>query len=163
ELQEAERLKIEVPKAEVDGGFNELEHQNHMPKGALIGFLESKGVDPQSLRDQVEAQLAWSRVVRQQLLPTVRIGEGEVDARLQQMKEGINKPSYLAADIYLAVEDPQRDHDVRDLATKLVEQLRAGAPFQSLARQFSQSGAATGGDLGWVSQGMLDDTLLVEL
>lgn len=159
EVQEAARDKITITDGEVSSGVTDLEKQNHMEKGQLIALLESHGIDPQTLRDQVRAQQLWIRVVRAVLLPTVRIGEEEIDARLAQMREGLSKPAYLAADIYLAVEDPRREAAVRQLADSLVQQLHNGAPFAALARQFSQSGAAAGGDLGWVTPGMIDNQL----
>jgi peptidyl-prolyl cis-trans isomerase SurA len=151
EVQEAARNKITITDGEVASSVGDLEKQNHMEKGQLIELLQSHDIDPQTLRDQVRAQQLWVRVVRQVLLPTVRVGEEEIDARLAQMRDGLNKPAYLAADIYLAVEDPRREPAVRQLADSLVQQVRAGAPFSALARQFSQAGAAAGGDLGWVS------------
>lgn len=160
EIQEATRLKVGLSEAEVNAGMSDLETQNHMEKGQLATFLEARGIDPQTLRDQLRAQLIWLRVVRQQLLPEVRIGEEEIDARLGEMRQGLNKPAYLLADIYLAVDDPTRDTEVHQLADRLEEQLKAGAPFAALARQFSQSGGSAGGDLGWVSPGMIDDALL---
>ncbi len=160
EGQEAARLKITLSESEINAGMADLEKQNHMDKGQLEALLESHGIDPQTLRDQLRAQLLWVRVVRETLRPNIRIGEEEIDNRLAEMRQGLNKPAYLLADIYLAVDDPDRDAQVHQLADRLEEQLKAGAPFSALARQFSQSGAATGGDLGWVSPGMIDDTLL---
>jgi peptidyl-prolyl cis-trans isomerase SurA len=159
ELQEATRLKINVTETEIDNGVTDLERQNHMEKGQLIALLERNGIDPQTIRDQTHAEIAWLHAVREQLLPSVHIGEEEITSRLRQMSEGVNKVAFLAADIYLPVEDPRRDGEVKELADRLVDQLKKGAPFSSLARQFSRSGAATGGDLGWISRGMIDDTL----
>ncbi len=160
ETQEATRLKVAVSEGEVGAGMSDIERQNHMQAGQLGSYLESHGIDPQTLRDQIRSQLVWGRLMRQALLPSIRIGEEEIDTRLQQMKEGLDKPAYLAADIYLPVEDPARDGEVHQLADSLVEQLAAGAPFSGLAQQFSQSGASAGGDLGWISPGMLDDQLM---
>src|SRR5579871_4215037 len=140
QLQEAEKLKLEVTDTEINNGVSDLEKQNRMAKGALIELLKDNEIDPETLRDQIHAQLVWARVVRSQLMPTVRIGEEEITARLNAMKEGLNSEAYLAADIFLPVEDPRREPDVRELADRLVEQLKAGAPFSSLARQFSQFG-----------------------
>jgi peptidyl-prolyl cis-trans isomerase SurA len=160
ELQEATRLKVEVGDTEIAGGIADLEQQNHLQPAQLIPLLERNGIDPQTMRDQIHAQIAWLRVIREQLLPSIRIGEEEIDARMKQMKEGLNKVAYLAADIYLPVDDPKREEEVRSLAGRLVDQLKAGAPFSALAHQFSRSGGATGGDLGWVARGMIDDQLL---
>src|SRR3546814_10301063 len=45
-------------------------------------------------------------------------------------------------------------------ARRLFDELRRGANFAGLARQFSQSGTAIlGGDLGWVQDGELEDQL----
>jgi len=160
ELQEATRLKIEIGDIEISGGIADLEVQNHMPAGQLLPLLDHNGIDPQTMRDQIHAQIAWLRAIRQQLLPAIRIGEEEIDARMKQMKDGMNKVAYLAADIYLPVDDPKRESEVNDLAERLVDQLKAGAPFSALARQFSRTGGAAGGDLGWVARGMIDPSLL---
>ena len=46
---------------------------------------------------------------------------------------------------------------MRRTAERLAEQIKRGANFTAVARQFSQSAtAAVGGDLGWVEEGALD-------
>jgi len=159
-LQEATRLKIDVSEAEIANGVTDLEQQNRMSSGQLMELLDQNGIDPQTLRDQIRAQIAWSHAVRQELLPSVRIGEDEIDARMTQIREGLNRVAYLAADIYLPIDDPRRESEVKDLADRLVSQLKKGAPFSALAHQFSASGATAGGDLGWVARGMIDNALL---
>lgn len=159
QIDEAKRLKITLAPAEIDAGVGAIEHQNNMPPGAFVPFLKSKGIDPDTVRQQVRAQLSWVRVVRRELMPEVHIGEEEIDARLAALKANLGKPEYLAAEIFLAVDDPSREAEIRNLAERLIEQMHQGAPFSALARQFSQTGAA-GGDLGWVSAGELDDQLM---
>ena len=159
EVQEATRLKIEVGDTEVANGISDLEAQNKLPKGKLIPMMEENGIDPQALRDQIRAQLAWSQTVRSQLIHNVRIGEEEIDARMAKIRDGMTHTAFLAADIYLPVDDPRHEDEVKLLADKLALQLRNGAPFSALAHQFSAAGAAEGGDLGWISRGMIDDQL----
>ncbi len=159
QMQEADRLKITVADSEIDDRIAELEKQNNMPKGGLPKYLTSRGVDPGTLRDQVRAQISWGMVVRHELIPNVRIGEDEINARLAELRANLGRPEYLGSDLYLAVEDPAREGAVRELAARLVDQLHHGAPFAELAHQFSQFAAETGGNLGWVSRGMIDDTL----
>ncbi len=156
--QEAKRLKITIAPAEIASSIATIERQNRMPAGAFEPFLKSKGIELETMRQQINAELSWVRVVRHELVPDLHIGEVEIDARLATLKANLGKPEYLVAEIFLAVEDPKNDADVHSLADRLIEQLHQGAPFPALARQFSQTGAA-GGDLGWVSQGSLDDEL----
>ena len=67
---------------------------------------------------------------------------------------------YVVSEIFLALDDPAREGEVRTAADGIAAQLRAGASFAGLARQFSQSSsAAIGGDLGRVRAGRLDARL----
>jgi peptidyl-prolyl cis-trans isomerase SurA len=157
-IQEATRLKIAISPPEIANSLNSIERQNNMPPGSLESFLKSRNINIETMREQTRAELAWVRVIRHELMPDLHIGEAEIDQRLSTIKENFGKPEYLVAEIYLAVDDPRRDAEVRSLAERLIDQLRQGAPFPALARQFSQTGAA-GGDLGWVSEGMLDTEL----
>ncbi|MDR3441192.1 peptidylprolyl isomerase [Telmatospirillum sp.] len=156
--QEAERLKINIAASEIASSLANIERQNNMPAGGLESFLKGRGIDPETMRQQIRSELSWVRVVRHELLPDLHIGEAEIDERLNTLKANLGKPEYLVAEIYLAIDDPSREAEVRTLAERLIDQLRQGAPFPALARQFSQNGAA-GGDLGWVSEGALDPEL----
>jgi len=158
ELQEARKQKVEVDSGEVVTSIANIERQNRMPRGAMEKLLRSRGVDPETLRQQVKADLAWSDVVHQELTRDIHVGDDAVNTRLANLKANLGKPEYLAGEIYLAVEGPRNDDQVRGLADRLIEQLRQGAPFQALAQQFSQNGG--NGQLGWVSEGMLDDELM---
>lgn len=158
ELQEAQKQKVEVDSGEVITSIANIENQNRMPRGSMEKLLRARGVDPETLRMQVRADLAWSDVVHQELTRDIHVGDDAVNTRLANLKANLGKPEYLAGEIYLAVEGPRNDDQVRSLAERLIEQLRQGAPFQALAQQFSQNGG--GGQLGWVSEGMLDDELM---
>jgi peptidyl-prolyl cis-trans isomerase SurA len=158
ELQEAEKNKITVDTAELAGALANIERQNNMARGSMEPMLRSRGVDPETLRQQMRADIAWSNVVREELSRDVHIGDDAVNTRLANLKSNLGKPEYEAAEIYLAVEGPRYEEQVKSLGDRLIEQLRGGAPFSSLALQFSQN--AGGGNLGWVSEGMLDDELM---
>ena len=158
ELQEAEKNKVNVESSEVTTALANIERQNNMQHGTMEKLLRANGVDPDTLRMQLKADIAWSDVVRQELTRDVRIGDDAVNTRLANLKSNLGKPEYEAAEIFLAVEGPRYEEQVKSLAERLLEQLRQGAPFTSLALQFSQN--AGGGNLGWVSEGMLDDELM---
>lgn len=163
QLQEADKQKISINSAEIGNGIANIERQNNMPKGGMDQLLKSKGIDPDTLHQQIKAEIAWARTVRRVLMPQIKVGEEEIDSRRQTLRENMGKPEYLAAEIYLPIENPSRKAEVEALANHLMDQLRQGAPFSALARQFSQNGGASGGDLGWVSEGMLDDQVMSTL
>jgi peptidyl-prolyl cis-trans isomerase SurA len=88
------------------------------------------------------------------------ISDEEVDAALKHLKEHAGEPQSHVAEIFLAVDNPSQDQEVRNLAEKLTEQMKQGARFSAIAQQFSQSAtAAVGGDLGWVRPDQLPPEL----
>jgi len=139
-----------------------IEQQNHLPAGGLAKLLSAKGIEPETLRQQIRADIAWSRLVGQVLAQGVHISENAVATRLDALRANLGKPEYRAAEIYLDVESEKDEAQAHDLAERLSEQIHQGAPFEAIARQFNQSGAVDG-NLGWVSDGMLDDELLAAL
>lgn len=160
QMQEAARVKISIGAAEVETGLAAIEQQSGLPRGGLLAQLKRAGIDPAVVRDQMKADLTWMRVSARAAGPAVRVGEEEVNDRLEMLAARQGKPEYLAAEIMLSVDTPDQDEEMRNLGERLLQQLRSGAPFQALARQFSRSPtAANGGSMGWVAEDMLDEEL----
>ncbi|NBC33631.1 MAG: peptidylprolyl isomerase [Alphaproteobacteria bacterium] len=155
-MQEAERLNVDVPEEEVDQAIASIARENNMSPAQFTGLLERNNVPVSTLRRQVETSLAWRRLIQRQLLPDITIGEAEVDEVMARIEENRGLPEYLLAEIFLAVDDPAREADVRAFAEELARDIRRGASFSAVAQQFSQgAGAASGGDMGWVLDGQL--------
>lgn len=160
QMQEANRLKISLSAAEVESGIAMLEQQNHLPKGGLLGGLSRAGIDPQLARDQIKADMTWMRLTGRVLQSQIKVGEEEVTDRLETLRERRGQPEYLLAEIVLPVENPAQEEEVRHTGERLLEQLRTGAPFQALARQFSRSPTAgNGGSMGWLAAAALDEDI----
>lgn len=156
QLQEAKRNGITISQAEVDDAIKRIADQNRMNRQQLEGMLKTQGVPVTALAEQLRALLAWQRVMQRRMRQEVTITDEEIDAAMERLKANIGKPEYLVAEIFLAVDTPEQDAEVRRTADRLIEEVRRGGNFAAIARQFSQSaGAASGGDLGWVRSGEL--------
>ncbi|WP_372398700.1 peptidylprolyl isomerase [Azospirillum sp. HJ39] len=156
QMQEAKRLGITVPPAEIDEAIKRIAEQNRMNGQQLQEMLKRQNVPVSTLKDQIRALLAWQKVMQRRIRQEIVVGEDEIDAAMERLKANIGKPEYLVAEIFLAVDTPDQDTEVRRNAERLIEEVKRGGNFAALARQFSQSaGAATGGDLGWVRTGEL--------
>ena len=159
-LQEAKRLNIQVTKDDIDKTLDRIERDNKLPKGGLDGFLNRRGVHKNVLIGQVEADIAWSKVVRRRVRRNVKIGEDEIDEVLAEIEANKGRPEHRVSEVFLPVDEPKDEPDARQLAERLLQQLRAGAKFEAVAQNFSQSAtAAVGGDLGWIKVGQLDQKL----
>ena len=159
-LQEARRLKLVTPEAEIRQSVDSIEQRNGMRPGAFRAMLGEANVDMSTLFTQIEADLAWVKVVRKELSRDTTVQPQEVKAVMARMKANQGKPEHLLAEIFLPIAPGIPEQSVRQLAERLVQQARSGTPFPALAQQFSQSAtAALGGDLGWVVQGELEPEL----
>ncbi len=160
QLQESKRLNIVITPAEIDGALALVERQNKLPADGLEPYLKERGINMHTVKRQIEASLAWTAIVRRQLLRTVSITDEDVNKALERIKENAGKPRVLVAEIFLAVDSPRDEAAAKRGAQQLFEQLRRGANFAEIARQFSQSASAErGGDLGWIVAGELDPEL----
>jgi peptidyl-prolyl cis-trans isomerase SurA len=159
-MQEAELNGVSVPEAAVNERVDELAAQNNMPRADFEQALARNGVLVETIMDQIRAEIAWTLLIQRKLQPSVVVSDEEVDEALADLQANLGKPEYRVAEIYLATDATSGEDQVRQTAQRLADQLRQGADFESLARQFSQSAtAARGGDLGWVRPGQLDGDL----
>ncbi|MGK9231722.1 peptidylprolyl isomerase [Inquilinus limosus] len=158
--QEAARTGISVPAQDVDRALEAIAGQNRMSTQQLFGMLKSTGVPQSALEDQVRAQLAWRQLIQRRFISQVEVSDSQVDEVVERLKANQGKPQYLVASIFLAVDQDAGEGQVRALADRLVSEIRRGAPFPAVARQFSQAaGAQSGGDMGWVLAGQLEPAL----
>lgn len=160
QLQETKRLDIFVGKDEIDKAMERISTDNKIPGGDIRAFVKSHGGSPEALEQQIKAGISWSKVVARELRPRVEVGDDEVDAVIERIRANAGKEEYLVSEIVLAVDNPKDEDQVKEVADNLVQQLKNGANFGSVARQFSQgTGAATGGDIGWIQEGQLPQEL----
>lgn len=161
-MQEAERLGLSAAREEIEDAKRQIESSNRMPQGALDQIMARAGVPIESLEDQIRADVVWMKVVRRTLVRDVFVEDQEIDAVLETMRRNLGKPEQRVSEILFSV-DPTSvsgEDQAQEAARRLAEDLRNGADFASVARQFSSAATAgAGGDLGWVTQGTLASEL----
>jgi peptidyl-prolyl cis-trans isomerase SurA len=151
QLQEAKRQNVTVPESELDKALQQIAKQNSMTTEQLTKLLESRGIARSALVDQVTATLVWAKLVRRQASQTVDISDEEIDDAIKRARQNAREPQTRVAEIFLGVDNPAQNEEVRRFAERLAPQMRQGARFSAVARQFSQAATApVGGDMGWV-------------
>lgn len=160
QMQEAERLDISVTDVQVAGALEQIAQQNNMTEGQFLTMLRNRGIIPTTLIDQIRAQIAWQAIIQRRLRPEVVITPEEVEEVATRLSARRGTVERRVAEIFIPIESTAKEAEAEANANRLFEELRQGANFAGLARQFSQSGTATlGGDLGWVRDGELDEEL----
>ena len=151
QLQEAKRLNVSVTDQDMARARSDLEQRNNLKPGQFEGFIRNLGVDPETVERQLRAQIAWGKLVRRRFGNDVNISQEEVTDVLARLEADAGKTQKRIAEIVLPLENAGSETQVKELADRIAEQLRGGANFGAIARQFSSaSNAAVGGDVGWV-------------
>jgi len=158
--REAARLEIEVDDEEIDQAFLALADRNQIPRENLVDFLKSREIDAAELKNQIKHQLMWSKILANQIQPNISVTDKEV----AESRAGIEKVAKSAAEtaelklaeivlLYRKESDVQKN---KLFAEKLVGQIKKGASFGSLAKEFSQAQTAQSyGEIGWVASNQI--------
>lgn len=160
-MQEANKLGIKISDAEIDQALETVAQRNKLSKDQFLAAMQHDGVSPRTMRQQIEAQLAWNGVIQQKIRPKIEITDKQIDDMLSRLSSRIGTEEYFVGEIFLPVENQKDESRVRQLAQKLYTQItQGGAPFGPVAAQFSQgANAAQGGMIGWVQAGQLPEEL----
>jgi peptidyl-prolyl cis-trans isomerase SurA len=163
QIQAAKTDKIEIKKADIDRTVERVASGVKQSPQQLADYLQSHGSSIETLRRQIEGEIAWSRLQRDKIESGVSVGDDEVKSILQKMNASKGTEEYRVGEIFLS-STPYTQEQTLQNAAKILEQLKNGASFAGYARQYSEaSTAAVGGDLGWVRPEQLPTPLAIAL
>ena len=160
QLQAAERFGFSVGEEEIDQAIQRVARNNDLSAQRFLSILRQNDVTVDTFRDQIRANLAWQKVIQNRLARDVSIAEQDVEDAIARFRSRQGERQYRVREIFLPVDDEQELARVRETAQRLIQQLRQGAEFGALARQFSQSPtAANDGLIGWVTPDNLPEAV----
>lgn len=156
-MQEAERLNITITPSELAGAISTVEKRNNIPEGQFRQAMESQGVPYDSVIDQIRADLSWNRIVARRISGQINLDDAEVREATARLKAITGKPEHDFSEVFLSTNPPADASEAQALALRLIGDIQSGAPFEQVARQFSQSVyASEGGRVGWMAPGEIE-------
>lgn len=160
QLQEATSSGISATDTEINREIASIAQRNNVAANRFAQFLAERGVEISALQQQIRAGITWRKYALRRLSRNVSVGPEEIDDELDRLRSVSDLPQKRVYEIFLSIDNPDKEVEVRRNAERLLEQLQGGADFRALARSFSESGSAKdGGDLGWLSPGQLSQEL----
>lgn len=160
QTQEAAEYEVEITEEEVASAIERLGRQNDISSSDIEDSLEKAGISFDTLRGQILAEIAWGKLVNGLLSPRVSVTSDEVDYVLQQLTSNSDKPQYLVSEVFLTIDSQEQEQEVFQGGLQLIDQMRQGVSFPTIAQQFSSSpSSAQGGDVGWVQDGEMPTEL----
>ena len=145
-------LHLQATPKEIDEEIQGMAEQNNIKPAQLLGTLKAAGVQPQTLREELGAQLAWRHYMGGRFGSSIRIGDEQIAEAEARILASSQKAQYLLSEIFIDASRVGGQKAAEDGADQLIAQMQKGAPFQAVARQFSAlPTAANGGDSGWLT------------
>jgi peptidyl-prolyl cis-trans isomerase SurA len=153
-VEKEQKMEIVADDSEVNEEIDGMAQQNNMSRDQFLGYLASRGIGPETLKQQLRAQISWARWIRGRYGSRLRIGEDQIAATQARLAAEAAKPQYNIGEVLIDSSRVGGMEQAMKGAQQLVSQMQQGAPFPAVARQFSAlPTAANGGDAGWVSEG----------
>lgn len=156
QIQEAANNKISITPQELNQSYSRVAQNMQRSPAELTQMLEAAGGSEQSMKRQIEGELAWGRLLQRQVEPMVNVSESEVQSVIQRLEASKGTEEYELSEIYLAA-NPANAQQIAQRASAMIDSLRQGQnSFQGIAFTYSEATTrAQGGSLGWVRSAML--------
>lgn len=159
EIQEAASKDIKIADSEVETAYVRVAQNFKKSPTDFEAFLRTNGSGPQSIKQQIRGELAWSRLLRRKVEPTVNVGDDEVQAVIAKMTATKGSEELNLRKIFLSASAETMGAVMQQAAT-YVGEIRAGSSFTVYARQVSEDATRNdGGAIGWVRPGQLSDVV----
>lgn len=153
--QEGSALKIEVSPEEMRESIDVLAMQQKKNATQFKLFFGKNNLSFDNYLKQIESEILWSKIISELLRSKVKVTDVEVKEFFEQHKFNTDVKKFLIAEILIS---PSKNAE--QLATKLVDELRQGADFKNIVKQFSASlTAENNGEIGWVSSSEIDQKI----
>jgi len=157
--QEAGRCQIKAGEDEVDQAIERLKAR-FSSKEEFEEAMLAQGTTLEDLREKYRSELMVMKLMDREVRSKVSVSQSEVEAYYDEHKDQMREPEEIKVRHILIKATDQDTEEVRqealELAKKLLAELRAGADFAQLAREYSKCPSApNGGDLGFFSRGQM--------
>jgi len=161
QLQEGRKSSIDLHPKEVEQAVSAIENQRGMPEGSIAQMLAANRIPPETFISQVRAQIVWGKLLQRKVRSQLKISDEEVTQMARKLSAPVIKQELKIALLQLPIDKPARDSEVRKAAEKMVLEVRGGADFEELSRQFAGGSAREGGKLPsfWVRPEELEPTI----
>jgi peptidyl-prolyl cis-trans isomerase SurA len=157
-------LGIEIYEKEIDEAIQKIMEDNQWNRKELLAMLQSRGLRMDEYRKTVKEDLQKQRLINYEVKSKIIIREEQIETYYQEHKERFQrKQGVELASIFLpknASNNAGSSNKVQEKAEKILEALRNGADFSTMARQHSEGpGARQGGYLGRFDPSQLDPVI----
>jgi peptidyl-prolyl cis-trans isomerase C len=159
--EQVKKAGITVSDSEVDDKITEILTRQGMTMDAFKSMIQAQGQDYEQVKHEIGKSVGYERLIDSQL-PSKEVSESDISAAYELNKEQYNIPEQVQAS-HILIKPDSNNPDVNQAkaqakakAEKLLQQLKDGADFATLAKENSDCpSAGKGGDLGLFGRGQM--------
>ncbi len=155
QVQEAQRMGIEVSEGEVSLAIIDLSESNEMTKEEYIETLAESGITEAQIRKRLHDQLIIRRLVDARIEPRVRISDDQVKRYLDANKEQFEPVPHFNLNVVSVVipnnASSERVQLMKENTNEIARVLRNGVPLEEIEGELSRYEEVDVGRLGWIS------------
>ncbi|MBR1601313.1 MAG: SurA N-terminal domain-containing protein, partial [Alphaproteobacteria bacterium] len=100
-IQEAKKNKIQVTPQEIKSAVREFEKSNGMREGQLKNILSQGKVSMNVWVKQIEADLAWKKLISSKGYGRIGVGENEIKRAFDDIKKDMTTQKYMVSEIVI--------------------------------------------------------------
>lgn len=150
QLQSAREYAVDVSDEEVEESLRDVAARNNMTLDQIQSQLAQGGVDIDTMRRQIRAEIAWQILVNGRYGSRIRISDSQIEVARERLIESASEAQVHLAEILVEVPSAGDVQAAQQRVQTIFQQLSQGAPFPMVAQQFSSAPSASrGGDIGW--------------
>jgi peptidyl-prolyl cis-trans isomerase SurA len=87
QVQDAKKLGVRPTESEVNSRYTEIERAAGLGQGQFKLYLQSVGVAPDIAKQQIEAQIAWGKIIRRKVRSQVDVSDAEIDDAMSRRQD----------------------------------------------------------------------------
>jgi peptidyl-prolyl cis-trans isomerase SurA len=161
---QAAELGLEATDAQVDAAIEDIKRRNGLDEARLEEAIAQQGLDRESFRKQVRANLETYNLLNYKVRNRVKVTDEDLRNYYQRnASEFEGEDEAHVRHIFLPLAEGASAADeakARAAGERVLQRLAAGEDFAAVAREVSKGpGAQDGGDLGWLRRGVVQKAL----
>lgn len=155
--QDAANFNIKVTEKDLKSAVKDLEAKNNLLPEEFDTFLAAQDISKETMMQQITSQIAWQKIIARRIRPRITISDYEVEDAMDYFATEEGTDEIYLSEIFLPVAEKEQEASTLALAQKIIEEIKGGASFSAVAKQFSASSTAQeGGVIGWIAEGKLE-------
>jgi len=160
QIQEAKRANLVVDEDAVRSALDEILSKNNITFEQMKEMLQSEGRSLERYKDHIRNQILTSKVVQFHMGKSGKVSDRQIKKYYFQHQKDFweSKKPFVRHILFIVDEDASEQVKAtkREQADRVLKQVRSGADFSELAKNYSEDvSASSGGEVGWLNKGHL--------